>query len=193
MRPFINAVSKHKKPVTWTESLMQRALALQLDYVRHCIVPNVSLGNTDEMDLAVLTPSLILCEVEVKISMADWARDNEKEKWTLPIGELTPSRFYYAVPDKLVNKDGKFVIPEWVQPHAGIITVVNRRSTTTMEDGSQVVVDKPVATIRKFPKPRHRNRLPEKYIYELYRKLSIRYWAKMFDKGYSKTITFPEE
>jgi hypothetical protein len=178
-----------RKPVTWTARSVQYAIALQLDYFRYCIVPNIKLGNSDEMDLAILSPSKILWEVEIKISLNDWRRDLGKSKWTRPASDSTPARFYYAVPGTLV-KNG---IPSWVPGKAGVLAIYNNRSTKTLSDGSQEVVDRPYANVLRVAKPNHRNRLPEMYVYEMYRKLSVRYWRQKYDRENSQKILLPEE
>ena len=185
-----------KKPITWTARAVQYAVAVQLDFFRYCIVPNIRLGFNDDMDLAILSPSKLLWEVEIKVTMFDWKRDLEKLKWKMPMREETAARFYYAVPWTLVCKDrddlSHVTIPEWVPDVAGVIAVRNQRSTKTLEDGQQVVTDRPIAWISRTAKPRHRNKLPDKYVDEMYRKLSIRYWKAAWKNDPGTTFTLPE-
>jgi len=190
---------KAKKPVTWTASAVQYAIAVQLDFYKYCIVPNIHLGGNDEMDMGILSPSRLLWEVEIKISRDDWHRDIQKKKWVFLASDTiyawTPSRFYYAVPRRLVYKDdvSQAQVPDWVPDKAGIIAVYNHRSTKTWPDGSQSVIDKPTASIVRTAKPLHRNKLEDKYVDEMYRKLSIRYWRATYKKEPGNTIILPEE
>ena len=78
------------------------------------------------MDLAVVTPALYVWEFEIKLSMSDWRRDGLKDKWRT-VHALAPvekkrrfvSRFYYAVPEKLIEKG----IPDFVPEEFGIIAI----------------------------------------------------------------------
>lgn len=185
---------KKTTPVRWTARAVQYAIAVQLDFFKYCIVPNIRLGSNDDMDLAILSPSKLLWEVEIKVTMFDWKRDLEKAKWGAEPSDCMPARFYYAVPWKLIPEDdvGGRTLPSWLPAQAGVIAIGNERTTKTQADGSQLVIDKPTATPIRTAKPRHRNTLPDKYIDEMYRKLSIRYWriACARDPGY--TIELPE-
>jgi hypothetical protein len=182
------------KPVKWTARAVQYAIAVQLDFFKYCIVPNIHLGGNDDMDLAILSPSRLLWEVEIKVTMFDWKRDLEKAKWTEDHGDCTPARFYYAVPWKLVPEDdtGGRTVPNWLPHQAGVIAIGNTRSTKTLSDGTQQITDKPSATIVRAAKPRHRTPLAERYVDEMYRKLSIRYWKTVCMKEPGQTIELPE-
>lgn len=182
-------------PVKWTARSMQRAVALQLDMFRYTMVPNINLGSGDEMDLAVLTPSGLLWEVEIKTTLHDWKRDLEKLKWKLPPDlPYRPARFYYAVPHSLIaGKDGTHSVPGFVLDFAGVVSFQNVRATKTLSTGQRVHVDQPVATIIRTAKPMHRNKLPQKYIDEMYRKLSIRYWKRTWKIDQDEPITINEE
>lgn len=173
---------------------MQYAIAVQLDFFKYCIVPNIKLGSNDDMDLAILSPSRLLWEVEIKVTMFDWKRDLEKEKWTVAPTDCTPARFYYAVPWKLVPEDdvGGRVIPDWLPAGSGVIAIGNERKTKTIADGSQIVIDKPTAMVLRTAKARHRNTLPDKYVDEMYRKLSIRYWKSVCMREPGDKIILPE-
>lgn len=187
-------MSAKNKPVTWTARAVQYAIAVQLDFFKYCIVPNIRLGSNDDMDLAILSPSKLLWEVEIKVTMFDWKRDLEKLKWQMPVRDCTPARFYYAVPWKLVpeNDVGNRTIPDWLPSHAGVIAIGNSRTTKSLADGSQQVTDKPSATILRTAKPRHRTPLADKYVDEMYRKLSIRYWKAVCMREPGEKIILPE-
>lgn len=185
-----------KKPITWTAAAVQYAIAVQLDIRRHCIVPNIYLGGNDEMDMAILSPSRLLWEVEIKISLADWRRDINKIKWHRGalVEPWSPARFYYAVPSSLVytSDGGPPKYPDWLPASAGVITVYNHRSTHTELDGSQTIYDRPTANMLRAAKPLHRNKLEDKYVDEMYRKLSIRYWHIAHLKEPGTKIILPD-
>lgn len=184
--------------MTWNARAVQYAIAVQLDFFKYCIVPNIHLGSGDELDMAILSPSKILWEVEIKISRADWLRDLEKSKWAFLqqglVYDYTPARFYYAVPWRLVPEDnvGKRTIPDWVPVSAGVVAIGNNRTVTSQPDGSQTVIDSPTATIIRTAKPLHRKQLPQKYVDEMYRKLSIRYWKSVYKNDPGNTIILPD-
>ena len=144
-------------------AFIQMACANYFGWWKHFMVPNIYLGPTnDEMDIAVLTKNKILWEIEIKISIADWRNDSKKDKWkyrSLGPQPYHPARFYYAVPLELV-KNG---IPDFVIPGTGIIAVP---STPTRHWCKGIRVAKAI----------HRNKLPQKYIEEMYNKISRRYW-----------------
>lgn len=92
-------------------------------YRRHFVaVPNLSWGLLEwEADLAVITDSGWLVEVEIKVDATDWKNDKDKSKWAMmhKSSILTPRRFYYAAPEKLALRWEEFGIPEW----AGVVSV----------------------------------------------------------------------
>lgn len=92
--------------------------------------PNVNLFGW-EMDLALVSKSDYLTEIEIKLTLSDWKRDGDKDKF-LNI-HLYPKRFryikyfYYAVPEKLLPKT-----PDFVTDETGIITF-NERGLVTVQ------------------------------------------------------------
>lgn len=92
-------------------------------YRRHfCAVPNMSWGLLEwEADLAVITNSGWLWEVEIKSNATDWLADARKAKWDLMARGtcLSPRRFYYAAPDELAMRFDEFNIPK----HAGVVSI----------------------------------------------------------------------
>lgn len=91
--------------------------------------PNVNLFGW-EMDLALVSKSDYLTEIEIKLTLSDWKRDCLKEKF-LNV-QYSPTRFkyvkyfYYAVPEKLLQK-----MPDFVGDETGIITF-NERGVVTV-------------------------------------------------------------
>lgn len=92
-------------------------------YRKHfCAVPNLSWGLLEwEADLAVVTTSGWLYEVEIKTTATDWHKDREKWKWDVmdKPGVLSPRRFYYAAPLELAKRWEEFKIPDY----AGVIGI----------------------------------------------------------------------
>lgn len=101
---------------------MEVALMQHFGIRNNYIVPNVSWGiqrNTEwlhECDLLVLSQSRYATEVEIKVSMADLKKDQEKGH-----GHSSPfiKFLYFAVPLELYEKG----VEEYVPERAGIIAV----------------------------------------------------------------------
>ena len=170
-----------------TPDLMRR-LAISFQWWRNLIVPNVYLGDrTDEMDLAIVSKSGLLWEVEVKASMADWRADIDKRKWKCArYDDASPARFYYAVPQEFVGKKAEatycarstYVFPEWLPIHAGVLLVNEDRIFTAR-------------TARAL----HRKPLSQKLVSELQQKLGMRYWrhvAPLLDASATAPTTMGE-
>lgn len=92
----------------------QQMLARHFNWAAQIVIPNVYFG-WYEMDVAVVTKAGYLVEVEIKMTTGDWNADRKKEKWLSQDRDYV-SRFFYAVPTRLINK-----IPHWVPPQAGLI------------------------------------------------------------------------
>jgi len=92
--------------------------------------PNVNLFGW-EMDLALVSKSDYLTEVEIKLTLSDWKIDCKKMKFLNPQYAQKMFKhikyFYYAVPEKLLPK-----MPDHVSPDTGIITF-NERGLVTVE------------------------------------------------------------
>jgi hypothetical protein len=71
---------------------------------RYLVVPNAShgFGLDYEADLIAVSRSGYATEVEVKVSKHDLLKDQHKEKWKRGLDKRI-KRFYYAVPDELVD------------------------------------------------------------------------------------------
>jgi len=113
------AIITRNKPVEQpklTEALVAETLAMKFDWFRNYIFTNVYFG-LYEMDVAIITPAMYLWEIEIKLTRADWLKDEKKRKWNSP-GRTKVSRFYYAVPIELVEE-----IPEFVTTETGIIGI----------------------------------------------------------------------
>lgn len=104
------------RPFPFTEGRAVCALARYFDWSRNMMFPNVHFCG-GEMDLAVVTRSRYLWEVEIKRTLADWRADEHKDKWSKPVRRYV-SRFYYAVPPKLQGQ-----VPAFVPPEAGLLVI----------------------------------------------------------------------
>ena len=105
------------------------AVAQHIGHRQHLIVPNVwwGLGFLHELDLAVLTKSGRLWEVEIKVSKSDMKADKKKYHGHMdPMNRI--SRLYFAVPETL--KSCIDLIPET----AGFLVVLNRNNRTYVEE-----------------------------------------------------------
>lgn len=150
---------------------MQEAL------VRHFRSARLAVPNADfdyEIDLAVVTSSNLLYDVEIKCSLGDWNADLKKKKWRdgcFPVetGEHMGfvahweriSRFYYAIRSGMEKQ-----IPRWVQDWIGIIVI--------SPDSERFWTAKECRPAKRSPKAR---KLTEEEVADLGRKLHFRYWA----------------
>ncbi len=83
----------------------------------HVIVPNINWGMYQhELDLAVLSPSDYVWEVEIKASKADLIRDKKKRKW-LFYKERKIRKLWFAIPEKLQDSI------EHIPTFAGILVI----------------------------------------------------------------------
>lgn len=107
------------KPTKLTEDHAISCIASYFEWFRNLCFPNVYMCG-GEMDVAVLTPANYLWEIEVKLSLSDWKADEHKDKWKPSYYKQREevSRFYYAVPTKLINK-----VPDFVSAEAGLIEI----------------------------------------------------------------------
>lgn len=119
-----------------------RALVIHFDWWRNRCMPEwwLSSGTVTEerfgfksersiggsADLVVLTPSRYLTEIEIKVTLSDWNHDQKKQKWQGQRPHV--SRFFYAVPESLVDR-----APDWISPAAGILAVSEGRVRTVRE------------------------------------------------------------
>ena len=120
-------------PKEFNEALMLASLGLYLDYRQNECFPNVGLFSW-ESDMLVVTKSKLVWEIETKVTLADWKADAAKDKWMAKDWHKI-SRFYYAVPAKLVvHKDQSrwydptaqstsFHVPDFVPAWAGVLAL----------------------------------------------------------------------
>jgi hypothetical protein len=109
----IRRTNKHK---LWHAGEIEIAIAKHLNPRQNLIVPNVFWGwGNYEKDLVVVTSNHYAWEIEIKVSLADLKKDNNKRH-----GHYNNKikRLYFAVPDKLKQEALK-LIPE----RAGLFTV----------------------------------------------------------------------
>jgi hypothetical protein len=87
----------------------------------HVIVPNVTWGLhfNYELDLAILSSSDYLYEVEIKISKSDLIKDKEKDKWRYHDLVNRIRKLWFAVPEKL--KD----LIDYIPSKSGFLIVSN--------------------------------------------------------------------
>lgn len=99
-----------------TERIFADVLASKFAYFRNRVFPNVFICG-GEMDVAVVTPAGYLWEIEIKLTLSDWRNDANKSKWRHP-GRKFVSKFYYAVPLKMIEK-----APEFVPEDTGLLGI----------------------------------------------------------------------
>ena len=85
---------------------------------KHIMVPNLSWGMLPfECDLAVLSGSGYLYEVEIKVSKADIIRDAKKHKWLYYDSLNKIRKLWFAIPESLSDA------VDCIRPEAGILVV----------------------------------------------------------------------
>ena len=115
---------------------VELALARKFDHRTNLIVPNISwgLGFNHELDLAVLTHSGYLWEVEIKMTKSDLKRDKKKGH-----GHYSNriARLYFSYPEDMDGPE----IREHIPPRAGIVIVRNSqiRGTRIIQAHADVV------------------------------------------------------
>lgn len=142
------------------------AVAKYLNYRQNFIVPNVSwgLGFRHELDLAVVTKSGYLWEVEIKISKSDLKAD--QKKWHNH-ADSRISRLYFAIPEELEGCID--LVPEC----AGIFSV---RKRVQKSDGTYAAFSG-VKKIREAKRNREAEPITDKEIRKLYHLSSMRIWG----------------
>lgn len=146
-----------------SEELLQSALAKYFDWYGKWCFPSVCMWRW-EQDFVVVTDSMKVWEVEIKVSREDWRADQHKSKWKDPNWQKV-SRFYYCVPVQLIA-DG---IPPWVPEYAGVITA------TKAKDGWRL------RTAREA-KNRSTFKLSDKWLNKLLSSTYHRFWrTRKFD------------
>ena len=91
------------------------ALARHFDWWQNTIIPEWEIDG-GRADLLILSRRNYLTEIEIKVTMADWNCDRDKNKWKRERPHI--ARFFYAIPENLKDR-----VPEWVPPSAGILSV----------------------------------------------------------------------
>lgn len=112
-------VRPKRNPVQWTEQFMQQRLHNFRSNPRY-VLQNLYVFGW-ESDLLFLSKSGIWTEIEIKISRSDFHADlkTKKDKHAVLADKtvtVKPNRFYYAVPEGLVN-------PDEVPEYAGLLWV----------------------------------------------------------------------
>lgn len=97
---------------------MEYAIAVRMGVRQNIIVPNISWGfYIHEMDMAVISKSNCLTEIEIKRTVADFRKDFKKEHNHIDRFDRIRN-FYYAMPENVYEKV-KNEIPE----KAGVIVI----------------------------------------------------------------------
>lgn len=153
---FLAPARRQYKKVT--EEQVQSALALYFDYAQNHCFRGVYMCEW-ESDFIVVSKSMRAWEVEIKVSMADWKVDADKAKWGSKNWRFI-TRFYYAVPAKLL-KDG---IPSWVPEWAGILEL-------------KLVGGRLRVWTKREPQPfKNAQKISQTQLHNLYRSTYYRFW-----------------
>ena len=139
-----------------------RALAIYFDWGQNRLMPEWSMGGrawdkrgASRADLIVLSKSRYLTEVEIKVTLADWNADRQKDKWSSTRGREKVARFFYAIPPSLAER-----VPEWIPAGTGVLVVY---------PGGQVQELRTAKRIKTEP-------VSEATIQKMYEACYFRYW-----------------
>lgn len=105
----------------WTAGRIRLALARHFDWFHNRMYPEWFIDG-GVADLVFVSKAGYVTEIEVKISVSDWKADQWKRKWDIERPHIT--RFFYAVPDTLVDS-----IPDNTPDFAGILSISAGRRT----------------------------------------------------------------
>lgn len=162
-------------PVPLTEHTIQRAVARFVDWQRVVVVPNLVYWH--EMDVAVLTKAGYLWEFEIKVSQADWNRDQKKDV----IGQVPDWakgsehwERYFSSPRRNLEYVKRFTYvyakgltpPDWVPEWTGLLEASGA--------GGQTVHLDPI----RWPKNRKAEKAPEKLRLAMLTSIYFRYWRR---------------
>lgn len=158
-----------------TEMEVQRALGSWIGWHRVLVVPNLCYYH--EMDVAVLTKAGYVWEYEIKLSQADWNRDQKKDvPSTVPDwakGNADWEQFY-GKPRRRMEFVKRFTYvyakgltcPDWVPEWAGLLAV-----SKDPPEGKTLVFD-PV----RWPTDRKVEKAPANFRSAMYEAIYFRYW-----------------
>lgn len=134
---------------------------------KNIVVPNVSWGVfTYEMDLAVITPSFHLHEIEIKRSWSDFMADFKKANYH---DDPLVNQFYYCVPKCMAEQAWEFL---QTQAPTKFYPLIVQAGIYAYEDRSGAKF------LRKYKnaKIRHDREIPPQFLFKLCRLSNMRYW-----------------
>lgn len=151
---------------------LQMAVADHYDWSRNHIFLNVYLGG-GEMDVAVITRGAnYLWEFEIKVTLADWKKDALKHKWDSPQRRMV-SRFFYVIPESLVDK-----VPDFVSPETGIVTVKREAPLDGLWEHSPFDLS---TNVVRLAKKTDALQVDNETILILYKRQYLKYWRNQCD------------
>jgi len=107
---------KKTKPKSISTIEIEIALSKHFGVQKNIIVPNISWGFlSHEMDLAIISKSGYLTEIEIKISKSDFLKDFQKQHNHID-KQNRISHFYFAMPKIIYDK-----VSDKIPEHAGVI------------------------------------------------------------------------
>jgi hypothetical protein len=153
-----------KRARTWHAGHMLFALARHFQWFAQKMITECEIGGLRE-DLVVVSRAGYATVIEIKVTRADWLKDQNKGRWTTPSKHL--SRFFYAVPQP-VFKQG---IPDHVPATAGILVV---RDGGTWQGYDSVVEERAAARLKA-------EKLPETKLRAINEAFYYRFWRQQMD------------
>jgi hypothetical protein len=170
----MSAIIKPKTDVKyWHAGRIFFALARYFDYLTNHMISQFTIDG-GIADLVFISRAGYATEVEIKISMADWNADQQKDKWAAERPHI--ARFFYAIPETLEDR-----IPQWLPAHSGIL--VCRRSGKSGRNFDQVSEIRAATRrpARKLP-DRYRAKIHELAYYRFWRQ-EMQFWQRRLHSG----------
>lgn len=174
------------EPNLWSENRIVNALVSR--YWFNCTVMVEWEIDGGRADFVVISKSLYLTEIEIKITAEDWKNDMKKLKWSAGrhrdkiapnVTRLRPhvTRFFYCVPEFLVDQS-----PVNLGDDVGILSIVtNRRGFDR------------VRLVRQAKRLKGAKKVPEKTIAAIYKASYYRFWRQTLNTAWSQRIRDLEE
>ena len=160
----------------WTSGRIRLALAAHLDWQQNRMFPEWPIDG-GIADLVFVTRAGYVTEIEIKISIADWKADRWKRKWDTERPHI--SRFFYAVPDTLVDQ-----IPDNIPSHAGILRVCAGQYHDSVSE-----VRAAVRLLARKLTPEAQRKMFESAYYRYWRRELSRLQTEVFDRPKMRAAT----
>lgn len=144
------------KNANWHSGRIILACASYFDWWQHPMLTEEFIDG-GRADLFFVSKAGYGTEVEIKVTLADWNADRNKQKWKNPRPHV--AQFFYAVPETLEDS-----IPDWLPAEAGVIVI--------KDQGLGYDQVKLVRAAKRMKA----QKIPKEWIADMYRRCYYRFW-----------------